>query len=133
MTGAKLAIVFDDEGGEEPRYEPGSALSGRAVFTPKAETTVNGVSLSVRWKTRGKGDDSSGEIWSKTEEIPEGSRVVEAGRTVSWPFRCQLPESPWSYTGKVFSIVWEVGVRLDVSWAVDPHAVREFTLHPPPF
>jgi len=132
MAAAKLSIVFDEERGEEPRYDPGSVLSGCAVFTPGAETTVNGVSLSVRWKTRGRGAGDSGEAWSGKEQIPEGGLVMEAGRTMSWRFRCQLPESPWSYTGKYVSIVWEVSVTLDVPWAKDPKAARTFILRPPP-
>ena len=132
MAAVKLAIVFDDERGEEPRYDPGSVLSGRAVFTSGAETTVDGASLSVHWKTRGRGVGDNGEAWSRKEAIPEGGRVVEAVQTMSWPFRCQLPESPWSYTGKYVSIVWEVSVTLDVPWARDPKAARTFILRPPP-
>ena len=132
MSAGKLEIVFDGDRGEVPRVEPGSTLSGRAIFTPRAEAKVDGVSIAVGWKTRGKGNDDEKEVWSRKEEIPTEGRVVEASRTVSWPFRCQLPDSPWSYDGKIVSIYWEVTVRLDVPWAKDPCAKRAFVLRPPP-
>jgi len=129
MADAKLAIVFDREGEKTPRFDPGAELSGRAVFTPDAEAKVKSVSFRVHWDVEG-GDAAGGEAWSHREDIPDANRVVEAGRTVSWSFRCKLPDSPWSFQGKIISIVWQVSVRLDVPWASDPKASRPFFLHP---
>jgi hypothetical protein len=130
MSAGKLEIYFDGVPEGEPRFEPGSAISGKAVFTPSSETTLNSVKFSVGWVTRGRGAGDTGEAWSNTLYMPEGSRVFGPGQAVSWPFRCQLPESPWSYGGKYVVIAWEVGVQLDIPLARDPHAKRGFVLRP---
>lgn len=130
-SAGRLEVVLDGGGGEgAPVFEPGCEISGKAVFTAAADTTVAAVVFRVRWETRGKGNRTSGEAWSHREELPEQARLIEAGRTVSWPFRCLLPDQPWSYFGTIVSIVWEAGVSLDVPWAMDPKASCEFTLRP---
>jgi hypothetical protein len=156
-----IVITFDEKDGEAvPRFVPGSVLSGNAAFAPKAETKVQGIAIEIGWRTEGKGNEDQETVWDHKEELAEdqrrlapeasGARFAPAllapmasragqamalpspGVAVTRPFRCKLPDSPWSYAGKIVSIVWEVTVQLDIPWAKDIKAVRRFTLRPEP-
>ena len=134
-----IVITFDEQDGEpEPRFAPGSVISGNVSFTPEAETEVEGVTIAIGWRTEGKGNEDQETVWDHEEEFsrelerpaPEASGA--RGVTMTRPFRCKLPDSPWSYAGKIVSIVWEVSVQLDVPWAMDINASRRFIMRPVP-
>ena len=134
-----IVIRFDEQDGEpEPRFLPGSIISGHVEFTPEAETEVQGITIEIGWRTEGKGNEDQETVWDFDEEFSEdvGNPTPEAsgarGIVKTWPFRCTLPGSPWSYTGKIVSIVWEVSVQMDVPWAMDIKASRRFIMRPVP-
>lgn len=125
-----VEIILDGEQAGIPSYEPGARLSGRVRFTPGDAATVSAAFVGIDWSTRGKGNAHRSRSVQEKLAVPEGGQAVGAGQTVEWPFSCQLPQSPWSYTGQLISIVWEVAATVRVSWETDPDGVREFTLRP---
>jgi len=128
-----IVIRFDEQDGEaEPRFAPGSVISGNVSFTPDAETEVQGVTIEIGWRTEGKGNEDQETVWDHEEEFSEDIGKPAPGIVKTWPFRFNLPGSPWSYTGKIVSIVWEVSVQLDVPWAMDIKASRRFIMRPVP-
>jgi hypothetical protein len=102
---------------------------GRTAFLPGETLTVSAlwalqeapVQLEARlfWYTRGKGTEDVGVVAVERVENPPA-----AGER-SWSFK--LPVQPWSFSGKLISLVWAVEL------VVEPgsRATRaEFTLSP---
>lgn len=79
--------------------EPGDAITGSVAWTGAATT----VSVSLRWETRGKGDQDTQVATSTT--IPASNGTVR--------FALTAPYQPFSFSGKLISIVYFVISSVD--------------------
>lgn len=92
---------------------------GRHVFAPGDEVTGTATwhlaeppaSVEVRlyWQTQGKGDQDVDVVARETAggDSREGS-FHNLGSDGALPFRFRLPEGPYSFSGKLISLLWGV-------------------------
>lgn len=76
-------------------FQPGEEVSGRVIWS--GGDKVESAFLRLFWHTSGKGDR---DYHIEAEEKFGGS---SAG---SQPFRFLLPEGPYSFSGKLISLIW---------------------------
>jgi hypothetical protein len=109
-----LTIDLNDD---RTTFEPTAGLTGTAAWNlaqpPRA------VELRLFWFTRGKGTEDAGVVETIRFDRPL------AGETRS--FRLRLPESPYSFSGKLISLVWALELVAEPSKEV---IRREFVLAP---
>jgi hypothetical protein len=89
---SELQIVLDRTGG----FAPGEELSGRVSWTADREPTD--VELRLFWYTSGKGSSDLG--------IVEALRFDRPQRQDQRAFRFTLPKEPYSFSGKLISLLW---------------------------
>jgi hypothetical protein len=94
------------------------AASGDPVHARKAE-------LSVLWYTEGKGTEDMGVVFHQT--VAE-NRQLDAQD--AFPFEVKMPDSPWSYDGKILKIRWAVRVRLQPDHGKEIAGEQRFFLLP---
>jgi hypothetical protein len=100
-------------------------LSGTAVWNSDGGKEPRKISVALRWVLSGKGERRETVV---DEEVASdiGSRAL-----VSIPFSFEIPfESPLSYDGTLFSISWEIFVRVDLPFAVDETEARPVVVGP---
>lgn len=83
-------------------YAPGDELAGAALWELDSAPTLAEVRLV--WSTKGKGTEDAAVVATIAFEAPQ------AGDTR--PFSLRLPESPYSFSGKLISLVWAVELVL---------------------
>jgi hypothetical protein len=108
-------------------YEPGEELMGTAVWQLSQVPRL--VELRLFWFTRGKGTEDAGVIATTVFDRP----VAEETRA----FRFRLPEGPYSFSGKLISLIWALElvvqptkqvVRREIILALDGEEIRLDTL-----
>jgi hypothetical protein len=77
-------------------FEPGEELTGTAAW--KLDKPPQSVELRLFWFTRGQGEKDAG--------VVETVRFDHALREEARPFRFRLPDGPYSFSGKVISLIW---------------------------
>jgi hypothetical protein len=79
-------------------FQPGEELEGAAGW----ELEVKPASVEARliWFTRGKGTEDVGLVHTVCFERPQAAEAR--------PFRFRLPEHPYSFSGKLISLIWAV-------------------------
>ncbi|RME88468.1 MAG: hypothetical protein D6770_06925 [Anaerolineae bacterium] len=125
---ADIEITFSNDVQENGsvRFRPGEALQGRVTITPRKDIPCEHVYLRLLWHTKGRGDRFEQKI--AEEDIFQG--VLQKDVPLRREFTFTLPKEPWSYTGKLLSIVWGVEVQVDVPRARDLTEKATFILHP---
>ena len=107
-------------------FYPGDAIEGKAFW--RLETPPRSVELRLFWYTEGKGEQDVG--------IVEAVAFVNPAAEDSRPFHLRLPEGPYSFSGKLISLLWALEVvaqpgeeagRLEIT--VSPTG-SEILLHP---
>ena len=90
-------LKIETEGGRDA-YAPGKELRGTVSW----DLAVPAADVEVRlfWYTRGKG--------TTDVNVVKSQRFDAAGRRGRHDFRFVLPESPYSFSGKLISLVWAV-------------------------
>jgi hypothetical protein len=83
-------------------YHPGDSISGTARW--QLEEPVDSLELRLFYYTEGKGTDDV--------EIVETTAVAKPSLSGSQRFQWQLPQSPYSFSGKLISLIWAVEVLL---------------------
>lgn len=101
---------------ERDALTPGDAITGTVAW--KADH-VNVIGINLIWFTQGKGDIDHNTVESLSVPNPSGFG--------SQRFSFDAPESPYSFSGKLLSLIWAVEVFLEPGGASDR---REFTLSP---
>lgn len=102
---------------------------GRRVFAPGDEVAgvvrwqldgePGSVALRLFWQTQGRGDSDVDVVAEESYEAPgSGDRR---------PFRFRLPEGPYSFSGKLISLVWGLELVADPGGAL---AHVEITVSP---
>lgn len=104
----------------EPRdartsYLPGEVLSGTIAWA--LDAAVPFVELQLRWTTSGKGKEDSELVASMRIDAPpqEGARE----------FQFRLPDSPYSFQGKLVSLAWSLHLTAGQS-----HTSRDVSISP---
>jgi hypothetical protein len=91
-------IAEIDLDGGTVRYRPGESVSGAVKWSFPA--VPNGAALCLRWRAEGKGTPDAGS--------PIAVQFEDALATDRRAFRLVLPIMPYSFSGKMLSIVWRV-------------------------
>jgi len=129
---AEVDIQLELNGGETVgdllRFEPGSRLEGRVQVTPAEDIHCRRVAVQVSWHTADRGRDESGPSPVAEQHLADGP--LPANALLSQPFAFDLPREPWSFTGTIVNIVWEVRVVIDLPLAADLDKVQPFILAP---
>ncbi len=81
-------------------FAPGEVVEGIASW--QFEKPAQTVELRLFWYTRGKGDQDVGVI--STVSFPEPALQDRRG------FRLSLPAGPYSFSGKLISLIWALEV-----------------------
>jgi hypothetical protein len=87
------------EGGRSA-FRPGESVTGEASWT--LDRNPASVELRLFWFTRGRGTEDIEIVNTLKFENPR-----QADRR---PFQLRLPESPYSFSGKLTSLIWAIEV-----------------------
>jgi hypothetical protein len=82
--------------GKRDAYRPGEELRGAVAW--ELATPPRGMEVRLFWYTRGKGTQDV-----KVAKIVRFDPVTARGRH---DFRFVLPDSPYSFSGKLVSLIW---------------------------
>jgi hypothetical protein len=88
---------------DRTEFLPGESVTGTAswqVANPPAKAE-----LSLIWATRGKGTQDM----EMVQTIPFSDPQTRDSR----PFKITLPESPYSFSGQLISLIWTLELNLD--------------------
>lgn len=110
----ELAIATRED---RTAYEPGDEVVGDVHW--KLDSPAGVLELRLFWFTRGKGVEDAGVVETVRFDRPQ----LEETR----PFRFRLPDSPYSFSGKLISLVW--ALELVAEPANDVHRL-EITMAP---
>ncbi|MCS7224725.1 MAG: hypothetical protein NZ959_09260 [Armatimonadetes bacterium] len=130
---AAITVVFQNglpaKEGEPIRFQPGQQMLGEVVLRPQKDVTCRHLWVGLRWRTEGRGDFDSEEI--NRVDLFQGT--LRGGTVHSFPFAFALPQQPWSYSGVLVKIIWEISVEVDIPWAINLRHQQPFLLlpHPP--
>ncbi|MFI5377735.1 MAG: hypothetical protein ACHRHE_00395 [Tepidisphaerales bacterium] len=95
---ADISIQLD---GNRLSYRPGERITGHVDWTGSASAR-----LELLWTTRGRGDVDTQVVntaaWTGDPSLPQ-----------SQPFAFELPASPWSFSGKLVTLIWRLRLVLD--------------------
>ena len=97
-------------------FKPGESVDGRVSWTVNGATSAE---LRLFWYTRGKGTEDVGLV--DTVAFPDPQTTDQ--RT----FRFALPEAPYSFSGKLISIIWAIELILEPGPSVER---REIVMSP---
>ncbi len=88
---------------EQRAFRPGDSIKGAAFW--KSEAVPKSVELRLFWKTRGKGTEDVKVVgkYSFSEPKQEEAR----------PFEFRAPEGPYSFSGKLISLIWGLELVLE--------------------
>jgi hypothetical protein len=77
-------------------FQPGEDLAGSVYW--KLDESANALELRLFWFTRGKGAEDA--------RVLDVLRFDQPKKEEDRPFRFKLPDSPYSFSGKLISLVW---------------------------
>ncbi len=77
-------------------FEPGEEVEGAAGW--ELEARPESVEVRLIWFTRGKGTEDVGLVEKVRFEQPQAAEAR--------PFRLRLPPQPYSFSGKLISLIW---------------------------
>jgi hypothetical protein len=90
-----IEIIFDNE---KINYMPGERISGVLNWNLTKPPVM--IDIDLLWYTEGKGDRDSGVVDKKTINDPP--------MTGSEEFSFIAPEAPYSFSGRLISLIWAV-------------------------
>jgi hypothetical protein len=93
MTAFNLEIASG-----KTRFRPGENLEG--VVRWEFSSAPESIAVRLSWQTKGKGTENSNQV--KTVQF---ERPLANGQQ---PFQIPLPADPYSFSGKLISLVWSV-------------------------
>lgn len=124
MSKCQISITFDRN---DRIYYGGETVSGQVRLLVDQQTKSNGVKLTHRWKTHGRGNSDSG---LPDEIVLVEPRILQAGEQLAFPFTVTSPTHPITYRGHLVYIDHYIRVDVDVPWAKNPYAEEEYELRP---
>ncbi|MFB6374363.1 MAG: hypothetical protein ABEN55_14880 [Bradymonadaceae bacterium] len=127
MMSKDCNIRLEIDGDSPPVVEDTEPITGTLYVEVGEEVQCNGLMLTQKWETHGKGNTDSG----------QGHRVAlfeqeqwRPGQSYEYPFEMKLPPGPYTYRGHYINIDWTLEASADFPWALDPSAERDFVLEP---
>ncbi len=84
--------------------EPGERLTG-TVEWDQGDSVAQSLWISLLWHTEGKGTEDSDTV--------DQVEIHSPTRTGSQSFEFQLPSAPWSFSGRLISLIWTVEASLE--------------------
>jgi hypothetical protein len=93
----------------ETRFMPASRVSGSVSW--ELESEPERIDLRLFWYTAGKGDRDVG--------IVESIAFPHPGPSGSRSFSFELPEGPYSFSGKLISLIWALELTARPSGATE--------------
>ena len=103
---------------ENRAFVPGDRLRGQVSWTDPGTEPAESAELRLFYYTAGKG--------TRDVEIVDSHQIPQPGQSGQFDYDFQLPEGPWSFSGKLVSIVWALEFQLDNG----PTERLEFVLSP---
>ena len=97
MTAAALALELTLEHGRTA-FQPGARVTGVAVWS--APTAPRGMELRLSWAIHGKG--------GRDYRIADTIALPAPAATERRPFLLTLPAGPYSFRGKMLTLVWSL-------------------------
>lgn len=84
-----------------PAFRPGEIVEGHV----EAETAdaLDGARIHLGWRTEGEGR-------SEEPEVVHVDPIDAFSTPGRYSFRLELPEGPWSFEGRLFSVHWQIEV-----------------------
>ena len=105
----------------------GDHLQGRVEWSSSGKEPRK-IEVICRWRLDGSGKKST-EIVKRVVEDNIASRSQ-----ITIPFDFAIPlRGPLSYGGKLFSVIWEIFVNVDLPLAFDEEETRTFTVQARPY
>lgn len=104
-----LSITLD---GERRAYRPGERVRGTVSWM--VEGKPESVAVHLVWYTEGKGDQDVG-IGASAE--------LQPGTEGSAEFDLTVPRGPWSFAGKLISLLWAVELAVEPEIASTREAI----------
>jgi hypothetical protein len=98
-------------------FRPGDIVEGTVRWL--LDQPPRSLELRLFWFTQGKGDQDVGVV----ETVPFPDPSLEDRR----PFRCRLPQGPYSFSGKLISLLWALEA---VAEPGDVSGRQEITMSP---
>jgi hypothetical protein len=98
-------------------FLPGEWIEGKAIW--QLDAPADWLEVRLLWFTQGKGD---GDI-----SIEDTLRIEAPTQNDSRTFRFRLPHAPYSFSGKLISLIWAVEVVAD---GAKDAARLEFSMSP---
>ena len=106
MSTPSVRLTLDEASG---LYQPGERLTGRFMVDGSKPWAVRAAELSVLWYTAGQGEeDFSVHYFDRLVDEPGRPLDLRVPRR----FATVLPQSPWSYDGRIVKVCWCVRLRL---------------------
>ena len=112
MTGIHVEIA-----GGKSRFRPGEMLEG-VVHWEFAKTPTY-VEVKLAWRTQGKGTEDSA--------VAVHTLIQNPARSDRKEFRLPIPRGPYSFSGKLVSLVWSLSA---LAHAVDESPHVDLTVSP---
>lgn len=122
MSKCQISISFDRR---DRIYYGGETVRGIVRLLVDEQTKSNGVKLTHRWRTHGRGNADSGPA---EEIVLVEPRTLQAGEQLEFPFAVTSPSHPMTYRGHLVYIDHYIRVDVDVPWAKNPFAEEEYEL-----
>jgi hypothetical protein len=122
----QIELYGGEPQGELMRFEPGGRLKGQAELTTSEGVNCRRVVLRVGWHTRTPGEPDQATV----AEVVMASQPLNPQTHLVQPFDLDLPAAPWSYTGQMIQIIWEVKLVVDMPLMTDFEDHRVFLLAP---
>ncbi len=91
--------------GDKTSFLPGEEVTGTVSW--QLSEPAEQISLNLLWHTSGKGDSDA--------EITETVNFASPSNKDSRPFRLRLPDSPYSFSGKLISLGWALEILVEPS------------------
>jgi hypothetical protein len=102
----------------------GETLTGHVTWDAAGGKQARSVTVVVRRVVSGKRQRREVEL-KRDVETDIASRPQ-----ISIPLHVEIPFGPLTYHGKLFSVVWEVFVQIDLPFAIDEKETVPFTVRP---
>lgn len=125
MSKCDLTIVLDRK---DRRYPGGDKITGRVRVTVNDVCTCNALTISLGWRTHGRGNEAAGPL---AEEMLFQGEWLPA-KTAEYKFEFTAPDGPATYHGNLLNVDWYLKARADIPMAIDPKAEEEILLVPGP-
>lgn len=108
-------------------FAVGQEVSGVVTWDPRGVARARAFVITVGWRTEGRGDTDRATLTTFRQPFTQGPPTT----VTTFPFRFWLPPTgPVTYHGRLLRIIWSVAARVDVEWAIDPSAARDFVVSP---